>query len=265
MSRLEPANLMLCHDGTLEGFLSCVFDAYALHSWPQDICEKRLAAPRLGQQVREVRTDPVHAGRVRDGLVRRAGTRSYRQVLTAFLSDREGREMVLFAYIVKIMEEGKGALSDLACPCVAGTRELVVSVMNEREKMFQFLRFEELQGGVYFAQVNPRANVVPIMLGHFVERFSTQPFVIYDETHHLAGVWDGRARSLVLTDGLDVPDRTDDELAYQRLWKTFYDSVSNEQRYDPDLRRSFMPKRFWKNMPEMRAAVEQRAREGAAS
>lgn len=261
MSRLDPVNLMLCHDGTLEGFLSCVFDAYALHSWPRDICEARLAVPRLGQTVRDVRTDLVHAGRVRDGLARRAGMRAYRQVLTAFLSDREGREMTLFAYIAKAMEEGEDVLSDLACPCVAGTRALVASVMNEREKMFQFLRFEELRGGLYFAHVNPRANVVPIMLGHFVERFNTQPFVIYDETHRLAGVWNGRARSLVLTDGLEVPARTEDEREYQRLWKTFYDSVSNEQRYDPDLRRSFMPKRFWKNMPEMRAAVEERARE----
>lgn len=256
---------MLCHDGTLEGFLSCVFGAYALRSWPQDICESRLACARLGQEVRDVKTDLARAGRVRDGLIRRAGIRSYRQVMTAFLSDREGREMVLFAYIVKVMDEGRAALSDLASPCVARTRELVVSVMNEREKMFQFLRFEELEGGVYFARVNPRANVVPIMLGHFVERFNTQPFVIYDENHQLAGVWDGRRRSLVLTDGLAVPEKTEDEAAYQRLWKVFYDSVANEQRYDPDLRRSFMPKRFWKNMPEMRAAVEARARGGAGS
>lgn len=259
MTRLAPANLMLCHDGSLEGFFSCVFDAYALRSYPRDIVEERLAEPRLGEEVRVVPTDVSHALRVRDGLVRRAGIRAYRRVRTAFLSDREGREAVLFDYIVRGVELGGDALEDLTCPCVEGVRELDVSVMNEREKMLQFLRFEELEGGVYLARIHPKANVIPIMMRHFVERFSTQPFVIYDEGHGLAGVWDGKRQSFVVTDGLSVPDPAKEEREYQRLWKVFYDSVSNEQRFNPDLRRSLMPKRFWRDLPEMRAAVESRA------
>lgn len=263
MTRLDPANLMLCHDGTLEGFLSCVFDAYALHVYPLDICAAASAEPRLGQEVRDVETDPAHASRVRSGLVKVGGEHAYREVKIAFLSDAPGREMLLFSYIVLAFSEGRKALSNRAHPCVAQVSALATSVYNERENVFQFLRFEELEGGVYLARIEPSANVIPIMMGHFVERFNTQPFIIYDEHHRLAGVWDGHSTSLVLTDGLTVPDRTADELAYQRLWKTFYDSIANEQRYNPDLRASLMPKRFWKHMPEMRAAVE--SREGASA
>lgn len=255
MSRLEPRDLMLCHDGSLEGFFSCVFEAYVLHSYPQDICAERLAMPRLGQEVRTVQTDRCHAQRVRAGLVKRAGARVFRQVMTAFLSDEPGREMALFGYIVRAMERGSIVSSELSVPCVAETRRLVISVMNERERVFQFLRFEEVEGGVFLARIAPKANVIPISMGHFVERFNTQPFIIYDESHRLAGTWDGKRRSLVLAEGLSMPEKTQDEQRYQHLWKVFYDSISNEQRYNPELRVSLMPKRFWANMPEMRAAL----------
>ena len=60
--------------------------------------------------------------------------------------------------------------------------------------MRQFVRFQHLAGegaDVWFARVNPKASVVPLIMDHFVERLGVQPFIIYDEVHHLAGVYDG--------------------------------------------------------------------------
>ena len=37
----------------------------------------------------------------------------------------------------------------------------------------------------------------------------------------------------------------------QQAWKRFYDTGAVEARYNPELRRQFMPKRFWKNITEM--------------
>ena len=34
-------------------------------------------------------------------------------------------------------------------------------------------------------------------------------------------------------------------------WRTFYKSVSIDARYHPELRRQFVPKRFWKNLTEL--------------
>ena len=38
----------------------------------------------------------------------------------------------------------------------------------------------------------------------------------------------------------------------QYAWKTFYDTLSIDSRYNPELRRNFMPKRFWKNLTEIK-------------
>lgn len=50
-------------------------------------------------------------------------------------------------------------------------------------------------------RVNPKASVVPLIMNHFVERLGVQPFIIYDEVHHLAGVYDGGDWQLVNTEG----------------------------------------------------------------
>ena len=109
---------------------------------------------------------------------------------------------------------------------------------------------------MWFARVNPKASVVPLVMDHFVERLGVQPFIIYDEVHELAGVYDGGDWHLVATAGQGdlaraLPDPTADEALFSEAWRTFYRSVSVDARYHPELRRQFMPKRFWKNLTEL--------------
>ena len=85
----------------------------------------------------------------------------------------------------------------------------------------------------------------------FSGRFNTQPFVIHDEGHDLAGVYEGSDWYLVRTDRLDLPGPTADERAMKDAWKRFYRTIAVESRYNPELRRQFMPKRLWKNITEL--------------
>jgi hypothetical protein len=38
-----------------------------------------------------------------------------------------------------------------------------------------------------------------------------------------------------------VPAFSQEELAYRRLWKGFYDAIAIKERINPDLRRQLMP------------------------
>lgn len=255
MCSLIPTQVVMSYDGTAEGFFSLVFHAYATCCMPAAIAQAGCVQVALGQEVVGVATDLAHAERVRVGLARSAGARMLQKAKMVLLSEQEGSELALLRYIELAMEVGYRVHSDVANPVVDAVERIVRAVLNEREKMYQFARFEELEGGVYFAQVNPRAKLVPLVMEHFSARFNTQPFVIYDEAHHMAGVYDMKREYLVETDGIVMPKRAGHEEEFQLLWKTFYDSVSNEQRYNPDLRRSFMPKRYWRNLTEMQRAV----------
>ena len=144
--------------------------------------------------------------------------------------------------------------SDITNPSIEPVYKLARYTSNERHRMLQFIRFESLEGGLWFARCNPKASVVPLVMDHFAARLNIQPFIIYDEMHHMAGVYDGNDWQLVKTDKeghLQLPDRSPDEATFRHAWKTFYDTVAVESRYNPELRRSFMPKRLWKNLTEM--------------
>lgn len=145
----------------------------------------------------------------------------------------------------------RGMLGEISNPNVAPLLALEKSVMNERHLMQQFMRFEQLENGAWFARCSPKAAVVPLLMDWFSGRFNTQPFAIYDETHHMAGVYEGNGWHIVRTDAVNLPRKTDDELAMQRAWQRFYQTVSIDARYHPELRVHFMPKRFWQHLPEM--------------
>ena len=259
MARLERRNVVMCYDGSLEGFLSLVFCAYAQHVLPDAIAEQSCVQPALGQTVLDTECDLTLAERVKVGICNHAGYGTYRNVERAFLSCVPGRENALMEYIVRAMDGGRRAVADPSNPNVAAVERMVLSVGNELEDMYQFVRFQLLENGVYFSKINPKADLVGLMMGHFVERFNTQAFVIYDEVHHVAGVYDMRKSYLVRTDEITIPGNAAGDMEYQRLWKLFYDSVSNEQRFNPGLRRQNLPKRFWRNLTEMQLAVSSEA------
>ncbi|MGI6591579.1 MAG: TIGR03915 family putative DNA repair protein [Eggerthellaceae bacterium] len=147
-------------------------------------------------------------------------------------------------------------LDDLGNPIVFQLVSAARSTMNEWDRLRQFIRFEHRVGDVWFARCNPRASVVPLLMPWFVARFNTQRFVIYDETHHLSGVWDGKKTHLVQTDEVDAPPLTIEEPQMQQAWIAYWNHITISERYNPELQRQNMPKRLWRNITEVKAQPE---------
>ena len=68
----------------------------------------------------------------------------------------------------------------------------------------------------------------------------------------MAGMSAGGRWELVRTDGISQPERAQEETSMQDAWKRFYKALSVESRYNPELRRQFIPKRLWDNITELR-------------
>lgn len=254
------SDLAYTYDGSLEGLLSAIFAAYARRESPNDVePESRLQA-RLGQYVYQVPTNLEHASRVRRGIIRTCGNAAFEAVLYASLSDEAHAGTAAYRFVRYAMDVYRkqngtryGILPNAAHPAVEPICRLKKHIVSEKEHMLQFIRFEELEGGIWFARCNPNASVIPLVMDHFAARFNTQPFIVFDEVHELAGVYAGKEWSLVKTSAalLELPDKAAGEAAMQQAWRRFYQTVSVESRYNPELCRQFMPKRLWKNLTEM--------------
>jgi probable DNA metabolism protein len=246
-----PPSPTLLYDGTIEGYYTAVFRAFEHKLEPYDICTADCPRLSLFSETTTIETSDELAQRVDRGLARKLGADEAQRIRLAFLSDEPGHELELFHYIRLAMRKGRYAFCDHANPIVESYERLWRQVSNERHRMFQFTRFAEMEGGIYFAQINPNANVVPVMMEHFARRFNTQPFIIYDEVHKIAGVSRDGRWMLVPTDDITPPRKTEREEAYSAMWRSFYDSICNRERLNPALRRNFMPKRLWKNITEV--------------
>ena len=245
------------YDGSAEGLLCAVFEAYARHEEPEDIVGETDFQPRLGQSWSFIETDFKKAQRVRAGIVREAGEQAFGAVMRAIAADDPGKGTVVYRFIQYAMEgrthRGRTGiiLNELGNPVVSNLVELCKRTASEAENMRQFIRFSHLENGVWFARCNPNASVVPFVMPHFVARFNIQPFIIYDENHHMAGVYDGDDWHLVRDKIVGEFVRADGDAYMEALWQRFYDAVAIEARYNPELRRNFMPVRLWKHLPEM--------------
>lgn len=254
-------SLAYLHDGTLEGLLTAIFDTYANHEAPSDVAAEGTVQLRIGQEVHLIQTDFKKAERVVKGLERVGGKELFEVVKIASLSDDPGTGAKMLRFIRYCMAAKKRfPQRDILHPDVEPVMSLYRQVRNEEEYMRQFLRFSHLENGLWFARCDAKASVVPLLMTWFSARFNTQPFIIWDEKHRLAGAYDGSGWQLVRTDTMPEDwrpaagpeDQAPEEQLMQAAWKGFYDAIAIDPRYNPELRRQNMPVRFWKNLPEMK-------------
>ena len=245
------SDLILLYDGSFEGLLAAVFDSYSYSPPPQSLDTADIYQPRLGCRYQEAHADSQKAARVVAGVRRRMGELGYRKIWQAFLHDGGDKATVIYRYIRLGMREGERVHHMLTHPVVMALDKLVALTGREANFLTEFIRFSELEGHVYYSEITPEHYVLPLVMPHFAARMNTQPFLIHDKTHGVAGVYDRSGWYLVSTEDMTVPALSADEVAYRRLWKTFYDTIAIKERINPNLRRQLMPKKYWKNMTEM--------------
>ena len=251
-----PEPVAYLYDGSLEGLLSAVFLAYERHERPEEIVRSSDYQPRLGQDSLLADTDYERAQRVRRGVERACGRDAFNAVMRASTCDGYRTGTVIFRFIEFALsrpapQRSIPILDDLANPVVGELVGLERRAVNECEKMRQFIRFSHLENGIWFARCNPNASVVPLVMGYFAARLNDQAFIIFDEAHGVAGVYDGSGWSLVTADAVEAPAATCHDAEMQEAWKRFYDALSVDARYNPELRRHFLPVRLWRNITEL--------------
>ncbi len=256
------------YDDTLEGLLSCIFATYANHEIPEDILPSTLAGAsisalqqRLGQSTRVIETNFDHALRVRNGIVREGGNDSFYAILRASCADDPQKGIIIYRFVHYLMDKRsrrnrrENPLNDLANPLVNDLLRLRRRVNNEEEHLKQFMRFNQLQNGVWFARCHPACSAIPLLMDYFQARFGAEPFMIYDEAHTLCGICDGSEWHILKETPILPTEAASTDALFEEAWKRFYHALAIDARYNPELRRSFMPVRFWKNLPEMKPST----------
>ena len=258
----DGSNVILLYDGTFEGLMTAVFDSYAFHPAPEGVAQVQRCQQLLGREYREIMTDNEKADRVIAGVRRAMGTDAYTKVWRAFLSCDDGKGDAIYRYIRLGMRIGRRILLRLTDERVMKLDGIDRLVGREAGLLIEFVRFAEMEGGVYYGEITPDNDVLPLIMPHFAERFHIQPFILHDKSRRQAGVFDTREWVLTSTEGMQLPDYAQGEREYRRMWKAFYNTIAIKERINPSLRRNHMPKKYWKNMLEMQPDLHPDGKEG---
>lgn len=238
------------YDGTFDGFLSAVFAAYENHEEPEEIVLAGVLQEVFGRAARVIATDEVRARRVEKGIIKTMGSPAFKKIWQTFLSGEPDKATLLYRYIRRGLEIGRGIYNNISHNDVLPVEKLHLAIMREAHLLTGFVRFSEMEGGVFYSKITPKNSVVPILMPHFADRFSIQPLILHDAAHSLVGVYDLKEWYLVETDTLNIPAPDENELNYRRMWKNFYETIAVMERANPVCRRTHMPMRFWPNMTE---------------
>ena len=246
------------YDGSFEGLLTVVFEAYERKAWPTAIEQEQLAQPGIFGTTIAVTSDDEKAGRVWKGLKQRLSASALKELYYTYLWEQPGFEQVIFSYIKLAFDNTESIEGNYTAPCVLQVQQAAKQLHREKHRMEAFVRFQKTADELYYAHIEPDFNVLPVIIAHFTKRYADQRWAIYDTRRRYGAYYDLQTTSFITLDAVPrkgmglLPESAlmPEEQTYQQLWQVYFDHVNIPERKNPKLHLRHIPKRYWKYLSE---------------
>ncbi|MDE6107439.1 MAG: TIGR03915 family putative DNA repair protein [Oscillospiraceae bacterium] len=236
------------YDGTFEGFLTCIFESYVNHEPPCAFLTPDQDEMTLWEE-REVITDEAHAQRVFDGLGRKTSPLFRHQMERAYLTCLPDRDMILYTLIRRGFAEGDRVRQDLTDPNMAKVTLALQKLDTEWDHLKGFVRFSDLDGYLV-GEIEPKNRVLSLLAPHFAARLNGEKVVLYDRTHHEVLFAANFRWTIQPVEDFHIGPAGEEELAWRRMWKSFFNTLAIEGRINPKCQSTHLPKRYRHVMTE---------------
>jgi len=238
------------YDGSFEGLLTCIYEAYYRSEKPDRIYSSEYVQQNLLDENIQISTDPDKASKVYDSIARKISYQCLENIYHAYLSELSGIETNILNYVRLGFKKGKDVDLYLSDDRVLAVHTAAKKVTRECHLMVGLLRFKKLDNNIYYAQYKPDHNITTLISGHFVDRFSDQSWVIHDVKRNYAAVFDKKV--CIFTDvseeAIPITYGIGDD--YEKLWKDYFNNICIKERINPKLQKQYMPARYWKFLIE---------------
>jgi len=244
---------ILVFDGSWHGLLCCIFDVYEYKLGAVSVSAHAHNQADAFSSERMVYTDPEHAVRVSKGLAGKLSAKALGDLYACFLSESPEVPSLIVRYARAVFSAG---LSENAYgnADVLKVTQIAKMVSRERHRMKAFIRFQLTSDNIYFAEIEPDFNVIPLIAGHFKRRYADQEWIIYDKRRKYGIYYDLQKVEEVqftFSEGKTNPNAfAESEALYQNMWKDYFKHVSIDSRKNTALHLRHVPKRYWKHLIE---------------
>ncbi|MDO5509511.1 MAG: TIGR03915 family putative DNA repair protein [Weeksellaceae bacterium] len=251
--------MTIIYDGSFEGLLGAV--GYALKTGVEDvvITTEENYAPSLFDEPIVLATNNELVDRMKTAIVDLIKKPGLESLWKFTLSEKSEVPQVLFSVLGYMFRSKKNILGDFADPKVLFLQKTLKQISRERHRMTAFVRFKKASNGVYFAEIEPDFDVLPLISKHFAQRYADQSWVIYDKMRDYGLFYDLKNVHVVTltldAENSSLPAKTllewdEEEKEFQTLWKDYFHSTHIPARKNKKLHLQHVPKRYWKYLTE---------------
>lgn len=247
------------YDGSLEGLLTAVFEWFERKPGPVTLQTPASYQPcLLDCSDIHIRTDGQKSERVWKALIRKISGEWVRRFYCCHLSELASAQQHLFEFACYIFLHPESVYENFGNEHVLAVSQIAHKVEREKHRMEAFVRFKSLQDGMYYAEVEPDFNVLPLIAKHFRNRYADQAWVIYDRKRKYGLHYDlsqVTEITMLAERGSEAPsqeikEQEGKETLYSLLWKDYFKSTNIEVRKNIRLHLQHVPKRYWRYLTE---------------
>lgn len=245
----------ICSD-SVTGIFSGIYEAWRRKDQEDSgIALAGHVEPALFCTYEEVEENREKAAAVDRMICRHLGGIAYQEISQAVLSDDPGRGDAILGTMLEArrIPDSRRIMEHLTHPDVEKVFELSRRVGSEAHSLKGFVRFRELKGGILYAVICPKSQVLPCLAPHFEERLPKENWMIYDESHRMFAVHESERRWVLVWEdafGLEELEVSEQERIYEKLWKGFCETISISEREDKKAQAQHLPFRFRPYMTE---------------
>lgn len=246
--------VIFLYDGSFEGLLTAIYEAYYRQPRPEQIMTQREYQPDLFSQPIIIESDPKKAGKVYRAIEQKISRKALEHIYYVFLSELPGAGTLIFHYLQLGWRLGGDINGHLAVEPVREVLKISQRVGLERHRMLGLLRFQKIngqgEGALYYAAFEPDYNILELIAPHFSRRLADQNWIIHDVKRKLAAFYNQKEWVIGELPAVEQLNWAENEVFYQELWQRYFERIAVEGRTNRKLQRQYMPVRYWRHLIE---------------
>lgn len=176
---------VLIYDGSFNGFLTTVFKIFEEKIPVANIQKNKELQKGLFSEAITVFTQMDKARRVWNSIQNKSNS-AIKSIYFAFLSETKGIELLLYQYIRSMYAHPNENPIEGMSEIILKIQQHSRMVAREKHRIEAIANFEISQDQVYFSNVSPGFDVLPLISKYFRSKFHGQEFMVYDQKRKYA-------------------------------------------------------------------------------
>ena len=247
------SNKIYLYDGNFSTLIDLITKLLAFKTKPLNICAKNEYQPSLLDETIELEQDNnfnINKIQISKNIIK--------TIYYIYLSNNQNKELIIYYFLLNALKYQDKIFTMRNLKCVDASLKISKYVSNENHKLKGFLRFQELENHILYAEISPTNNVLELLSIHFMKRLKNEYWIIKDVGRNTYSFYDKQKYYIIADENINLKTlgAIEKEKEVENLWVTFFNTIGIKERKNTRCQMNFMPKKYWKYIIEMEGAYE---------